>query len=57
MLDKQEDIDGAVADSTDHTHAVFAMAAMRAGKHIFCQKPLTHDVYEARMQARASFPN
>ena len=38
----------------DHTHAVISMAAMRAGKHVYCQKPLTHDVYEARMLARAA---
>ena len=30
------------------------MAAIRAGKHVYCQKPLTHDVYEARMLAQAA---
>ncbi|HUT90793.1 MAG TPA: Gfo/Idh/MocA family oxidoreductase [Thermoguttaceae bacterium] len=54
MLDKQKDIDGVIIGTPDHTHAVISMAAMRAGKHVYCQKPLTHDVYEARMLARAA---
>ncbi len=54
MLDQQKDIDGVVVATPDHTHAVISMAAMRAGKHVYCQKPLTHDVYEARMLAKAA---
>ena len=54
MLDKQADIDAVVIGTPDHTHAVISMAAMRAGKHVYCQKPLTHDVYEARMLAKAA---
>ena len=54
MLDAQKDIDGVVVGTPDHTHAVISMAAIRAGKHVYCQKPLTHDVYEARMLARAA---
>jgi len=54
MLDGQKDIDGVVIGTPDHTHAVISMAAMRAGKHVYCQKPLTHDVYEARMLAKAA---
>ena len=54
MLDQQKDIDGVVIATPDHTHAVIAMAAIRAGKHVYCQKPLTHDVYEARMLAKAA---
>jgi len=48
MLDKQKDIDAVVIATPDHTHAVIIMAAMQAGKHVFCQKPLTHTVFEAR---------
>ena len=54
MLDRQHDIDGLVIATPDHTHAVIAMDAIRAGKHVYCQKPLTHDVYEARMLAKAA---
>jgi predicted dehydrogenase len=54
MLDKQKDIDGVVIATPDHTHAVISMAAIRSGKHVYCQKPLTHDVYEARMLAQAA---
>jgi len=54
MLDQQTDIDGVVVGTPDHTHAVISMAAIRAGKHVYCQKPLTCDVYEARMLAKAA---
>jgi predicted dehydrogenase len=54
MLDQQKDIEAVMIATPDHTHAVIAMAAMRAGKHVYCQKPLTHDVYEARMLAAAA---
>ena len=54
MLDKQKDIDAVVIGTPDHTHAVISMAAMKAGKHVYCQKPLTHDVYEARMLAKTA---
>ena len=54
MLDKQKDIDGVVIATPDHTHAVISMAAIRAGKHVYCQKPLTHDVHEARMLTKAA---
>jgi len=54
MLEKQKDIDAVFIATPDHTHAVISMAAMRAGKHVFCQKPLTHDVYESRMLAKAA---
>jgi len=54
MLQKQPDIDAVVIATPDHTHAVISMAAIKAGKHVYCQKPLTHDVYEARALADAA---
>lgn len=52
MLEKQKDIDAVLIATPDHTHAVITKAAMEAGKHVYCQKPLTHDVYEARRLAQ-----
>ena len=54
MLDKQKDIDAVVIATPDHTHAVIAMAAIKAGKHVYCQKPLTRDVCEARALTEAA---
>jgi predicted dehydrogenase len=55
MLDKEHKSFDAVSVSTpDHTHAVAAYSAMSLGKHVYVQKPLTHDVYEARMLTKAA---
>ncbi len=54
MLDKQKDIEAVVIATPDHTHAVIAMAALKAGKHVYCQKPLTHHIYESRALAEAA---
>jgi predicted dehydrogenase len=48
LLAKQKDLDAVVVCTTDHLHAAISAAAMRKGKHVFCQKPLTHTIYEAR---------
>jgi predicted dehydrogenase len=54
MLEKQKDIDAVVIATPDHTHAVIAMAAMQMGKHVYCQKPMTYSVQEARMLTEAA---
>ena len=41
-------MDACISSTPDHTHAVATSLAMRMGKHCYTQKPLTHDVYEAR---------
>ncbi len=49
MLDEHgKNLDAVVIATPDHTHAPAAMAAMRLGKHVYCEKPLTHSILEAR---------
>lgn len=54
MLEQQKDIDAVVIATPDHTHAVQAMMAMQLGKHVYCQKPLTHSIWEARQLTEAA---
>ena len=55
MLDKMEkEIDAVIIATPDHTHAVATMEAIRRGKHVYTQKPLTHTIWEARQLTEAS---
>lgn len=54
MLHEQSDIDAVMVATPDHSHAMITMAALRMGKHVFCQKPLTHTVHEALEVAKAA---
>ncbi|WDI41397.1 Gfo/Idh/MocA family oxidoreductase [Bremerella sp. P1] len=48
LLDKEKNIDAVVVSTPDHTHAPASMWAMHLGKHVYCEKPMTHTVHEAR---------
>ena len=55
MFDKMEkEIDAVIIATPDHTHAVATMEAMRRGKHVYTQKPLTHTIWEARQLTEAA---
>ena len=49
LLDQEgKQLDSVNVSTPDHMHAPIAMSALQLGKHVYCQKPLTHDLYEAR---------
>ncbi len=54
MLDKEPGIDAVTVSTPDHVHAMASIAAMKKGKHVYCQKPLTHDIWEARMMTKVA---
>ena len=54
LLDEIKDIDAITVSTPDHTHAVITLAAMQLNKHVYVQKPLTHNIYEARVLTEAA---
>jgi predicted dehydrogenase len=55
MLDAEDkNLDAVTVSTPDNIHAVAAMAAIKRGKHVYCQKPLCHDIYEVRQLTKAA---
>jgi predicted dehydrogenase len=54
LLEKEKVVDAILCATPDHLHAYVSILAMRSGKHVYCEKPLTHNLWEARQVARVA---
>jgi predicted dehydrogenase len=54
LYDHAREFDAVVVSTTEHTHAFVTLPALQLGKHVYCEKPLTHDVWEARVIREAA---
>ena len=54
VYDRAGEFDAVVVSTTEHTHAFATLPALQLGKHVYCEKPLTHDVWEARVIREAA---
>ena len=57
MLDREKDLDAVTVSTPDHTHAIIASNAMKKGLHVYVQKPLTHNIQEARILTKLAKEN
>jgi predicted dehydrogenase len=54
LFDHEKDFDAVVVSTCEHTHAFATLAALQLGKHVYCEKPLTHNIWEARIIRQAA---
>jgi predicted dehydrogenase len=54
LQEMHKDIDAVVVSTSDHTHAVAALTAMKMGKHVYCEKPLAHTIHEVRAMMKSA---
>ncbi len=54
LYDEAREIDAVVVSTPEHVHAFATMPAVQMGKHVYCEKPLTHSIWEARMITEAA---
>ena len=54
MLEKEKAVDAVLCATPDHLHAYVSVLAMRSGKHVYCEKPLTHNLWEAKKVAQVA---
>jgi hypothetical protein len=54
VYDRHKDFDAVVVSTAEHTHAFATLPALQLGKHVYCEKPLTHNIWEARIIREAA---